>query len=226
MWLSCGIMEEGNIRLETTGTPQGGVISPLLSNVYLHWLDHQWNQWGFNRQAKLLRYADDFIILCEKRPEFYMSKVQHVVDRLGLTINSEKSKIADLNQGECFDCLGCQFDWRVRRAGKRPNAQYSPSRKAMKAMKSKITQLVRQRQHVKLPNLVEELNPVLRGWGNYFVASQCREKFGHIDTHVHYTLCIMLRTYVQGAPSHLRGILSHNKSIRLGVHSKRSLRFF
>lgn len=81
MWLKAGVMEEGQVRKETTGTPQGGVISPLLANLYLPWLDATWDKEGFGKRqhdAHLVRYADDFVILCTKRPEFYLAQAKKV----------------------------------------------------------------------------------------------------------------------------------------------------
>ncbi|MDD8405122.1 hypothetical protein LAW58_23665 [Escherichia coli] len=77
MWLTAGVMEDMRLRRETTGTPQGGVISPLLANLYLHWLDHSWEMKSFGKRphnAHIVRYADDFVILCKENPEFYLKQ--------------------------------------------------------------------------------------------------------------------------------------------------------
>ena len=79
LWLEAGVMEEMQVRKETTGTPQGGVISPLLANLYLHWLDRYWERKGLGgreHNAHLVRYADDFVILCRARPETYLALAQ------------------------------------------------------------------------------------------------------------------------------------------------------
>ena len=96
MWLKAGVMEEMGVRTETTGTPQGGVISPLLANLYLHWLDQTWEKKGFGERhhdAHIVRYADDFVILCKERPEFYLEQAKQVLDRLGLMLNAKKTRV-------------------------------------------------------------------------------------------------------------------------------------
>ncbi|KMQ72777.1 Retron-type RNA-directed DNA polymerase [Candidatus Burkholderia pumila] len=97
---------DGNDR-DTTG----GVISPLLANLYLHWLDHTWVKKAFaNRpyDAHIVRYANDFVILCNKNPEFYLGEAKKVLDRLGLTLNAQKTRIVDARE-EPFDFLGHRF---------------------------------------------------------------------------------------------------------------------
>ena len=86
MWLQAGVMEDMRVRETTTGTPQGGVISPLLANLYLHWLDSTWESKAFGRRphdAHIVRYADDFVILCRENPEFYLGEARKVLDRTG-----------------------------------------------------------------------------------------------------------------------------------------------
>ena len=111
MWLKASVMEEGQVRKETTGTPQGGVISPLLVNLYLHWLDATWDKEGFGKRqhdAHLDRYADDFVILCTKRSEFYLAQAKKVLDRLGLSLNEKKTRIMSFRE-ETIDFLGHRF---------------------------------------------------------------------------------------------------------------------
>ena len=89
MWLKAGVMEDMSVRAVTTGTPQGGVISPLLANLYLHWLDQTWDRRKFGERAHdahLVRYADDFVILCKERPDFYLEQAGQVLDRTSLMI--------------------------------------------------------------------------------------------------------------------------------------------
>lgn len=107
MWLKAGVMEEMSVRTATAGTPQGGVISPLLANLYLHWLDLTWEKKGFGNRphdAHLVRYADDFVILCRERPEFYLEQAKLVLDRLGLTLNAKMTRILNARE-EMFDFL-------------------------------------------------------------------------------------------------------------------------
>jgi len=196
MWLNAGVLEEMGVRKATTGTPQGGVISPLLANLYLHWLDRFWVKRGFGNRshdAHLVRYADDFVILCSQRPEQYLAQAQQVLDRLGLTLNAKKTRIVN-TRGETFDFLGHRFAVRSSKRSGQTKTFYYPNPKAMKAVKEKIREAVRTGQHRNLPDLIQErINPILRGWGNYFKTSNSRLHLLSIARYTTYTLCIMLR---------------------------------
>jgi len=196
MWLKAGVMEELGVRKETTGTPQGGVISPLLANLYLHWLDRTWERRGFGERrhdAHIVRYADDFVILCSQRPEFYLDQARAVLDRLGLTLNAKKTRILNARE-DTFDFLGHRFAIRASKRSGELKTFYYPTPKAMKSVKTKIREVVRTGQHRDLPDLIQEkVNPILRGWGNYFKTGNSRMHFLSIANYTTYTLCIMLR---------------------------------
>lgn len=196
MWLTAGAMEEMKIRTETTGTPQGGVISPLLANLYLHWLDSTWEKKAFGKRphdAHIVRYADDFVILCSKRPEFYLEQAKKVLDRLGLTLNDKKTRIVNAKE-EPFDFLGHRFAAQPSKVTGELKTFYYPAPKAMKSVKKKIREVVRGGQHWDLPVLIKEkVNPILRGWGNYFKTGNSRKHFLSIANYAVWTLCIMLR---------------------------------
>jgi RNA-directed DNA polymerase len=196
MWLKAGVMEEMSVRTETAGTPQGGVVSPLLANLYLHWLDQTWEKKGFGERAHdahLVRYADDFVILCKERPEFYLEQAKLVLDRLGLTLNAKKTRILNARE-ETFDFLGHRFAVQPSKVTGKLKTYYYPSPKAMKSVKKKIREHVRTGQHWDLPVLVKEkINPLLRGWGNYFKTGNSRKHFQSIANYTTWTLCIMLR---------------------------------
>lgn len=196
LWLKAGVMEDMAVRKEVTGTPQGGVISPLLANLYLHWLDRVWEtrEYGGRRHdAHIVRYADDFVILCKRNPEFYLEQAKAVLDRLGLTLNAEKTRIVHAREGS-FDFLGHRFV--VQRSSRTGNWKpyYYPAPKAMASVKSRIREIARTGQHRNLPDLIKHrLNPVLRGWGHYFKTGNSRKHFKSIDNYVVWVLCIMLR---------------------------------
>lgn len=196
LWLTAGVMENGQIRKESTGTPQGGVLSPLLANIYLHWLDSSWEKKLFNKRlhdAHLVRYADDFVILCRKNPEYYLGEVKKILDRLGLTLNTEKTQVINAKQRH-FDFLGYRFVVHPSKITGKINTYYYPSPKAMQTVKSKIREKVRIAQHWKLPQLIkEEINPILSGWGNYFKTGNSRHHFLKIANYTTYILTIMLR---------------------------------
>ena len=196
MWLKAGVMEEMSVRTATTGTPQGGVISPLLANLYLHWLDQTWDKRKFGERshdAHLVRYADDFVILCKERPDFYLEQARQVLDRLGLTLNAKKTRVLNV-EAEPFDFLGHRFTVRPSKKTGKQNTFYHPSPKAMNSIKKKVREIVQTGQHWELPLLIKErINPLLRGWGNYFKMGNSRKHFVSIANYTTYTLCIMLR---------------------------------
>ena len=196
LWLKAGVMEDMAVRKETTGTPQGGVISPLLANLYLHWLDHVWEAKAFGKRphdAHIVRYADDFVILCNRNPEFYLEQAKAVLDRLGLTLNAQKTRVVNAKE-EPFDFLGHRFVVQRSKRTEDWKTYYYPAPKAMASVKSKIREVARHGQHWNLPDLVRErLNPILRGWGNYFKTGNSRKHFQSIDNYAVWVLCIMLR---------------------------------
>jgi len=196
MWLQAGVMEDMRIRQTTTGTPQGGVISPLLANLYLHWLDSTWESKAFGRRphdAHIVRYADDFVILCRENPEFYIGEARKVLDRLGLTLNAQKTRIVDARE-EQFDFLEHRFAVQPSKRTGQLKTFYYPAPKAMKAVKKKLREEVSSGQHWNLQDLIRDrVNPILRGWGNYFKTANSRKHFLSIANYAVWTLCIMLR---------------------------------
>lgn len=193
-WLRAGVMEEGRESKRLSGTPQGGVISPLLSNIYLHVLDTMWED-RYARLGVLVRYADDFVILCRTRAKCEEAelRVRHIMSRLGLTLHAEKTRRADLTWGrEGFDFLGCHLHKRMsgkiwERTGRRVYfLQRWPSRRSMKRVRSRIRELTgSHRNGVKdVRRLVRDLNPVLHGWGNYFKTGNAAKKFNEVDSYV------------------------------------------
>jgi group II intron reverse transcriptase/maturase len=196
MWLKAGVMEDMQVRAVTTGTPQGGVISPLLANLYLNWLDRYWVRKGFGTKpydGHIVRYADDFVILCSRQPEFYFGEASSVLSRLGLTLNQQKTRIVDVHK-EPFDFLGHRFAVQPSKRSGKIKTYYYPSPKAMTSVKKRIHDAARGGQHWNLPELIKErLNPLLRGWGNYFKTGNSRMHFKSIDNYVTYVLAIMLR---------------------------------
>lgn len=195
-WLKAGIMENSSIKEQIIGTPQGGVISPLLANLYLHWLDTVWEKKGFNERkhdAHLVRYADDFVIVCSQNPDKYLEEAKRVLDKLGLTLNQEKTSVIDMHKSG-FDFLGHHFVLQPSKRDQRLKCFYYPSSKAMKSVKQKLHKVISKGQHIPLPELIQyKVNPILRGWGNYFKTGNARKHFQRIDNYTRVTLCIMLR---------------------------------
>src|SRR5207247_3806252 len=114
-WLAAGVMDDGQYRATTAGTPQGGVISPLLSNIYLHVLDRVWED-RCAHLGTLVRYADDFVVMCDTKAavEEARRRVSGVLARLGLELHPEKTRIVDLSRGrDGFVFLGCHLRMRM-----------------------------------------------------------------------------------------------------------------
>ena len=193
-WLRAGVLAEG-VRSETvTGTPQGGVISPLLANIYLHAFDRAWAEHGV---GEVVRYADDFVVLCQTREQAEQAQVRAtaLLGELGLSLHPEKTRVVDLREGkEGFDFLGCHFRARVsgrmlERGIRRYYLHRWPSQRAMKRARQRIKALTgRNRVGWQLRDLIEDLNPFLRGWGNYFRTGNAANKFLHMDCYVAFRL--------------------------------------
>ena len=123
----------------------------------------------------IVRYADDFVILCKRRPEFYLAQAKVVIDRLGLTLNAQKTRIVNA-EVDSFVFLGHTFVVQPSKVSGKRWAYYYPSPKAMRSVKEKIREVVRTGQHLELPSLIKErVNPILRGWGNLLQDRQFKE---------------------------------------------------
>jgi len=196
-WLTAGVMDEGKVTNPTSGTPQGGVISPLLSNIYLAVLDDVWSK-RCAHLGELIRYADDFVVMCKTRRDVdeAENRVKHVMTRLGLELHPDKTRKVDLSWGkEGFDFLGCHLRKRLsgpiwEKERKRVYfLQRWPAARAMKRIRQRVKDLTpRSRCHADLRDVVAKLNPVLRGWGGYFKTGNAAQKFNEIDSYVYRRL--------------------------------------
>lgn len=167
-WLTAGVMSDGNLTYQTTGTPQGGVISPLLANIYLHSLDSALTNWGY----KVVRYADDMVVLC---PSLNKAKTalgllkQMAEGELKLTLHPKKTRLTTFGQG--FDFLGFTFKRQHRVARKR----------ALEKFKERVRELTPRQTHLTLKEVIANLNPLIRGWGNYFRLGHMKGRFEVLD---------------------------------------------
>jgi len=185
-WLECGVMEDGTVRETLAGTPQGGVISPLLANIYLNKLDRIWAA-RCSQLGELVRYADDFVALCatESQAKEALRRIGLVMNRLGLTLHPAKTRLVDLRRGrESFVFLGCTL--RKKRSIQRwPGKHFMqrwPSPKATKKLRDRVRELTSKKQSGKdVKQLIAELTPVLRGWGNYFRTGNADREFNKMD---------------------------------------------
>ena len=192
-WLEAGVMEDGVVSATTAGTPQGGVISPLLSNIYLHVLDVLWTRHSAPL-GTLVRYADDFVVMCRSRRECEQAeeRTRVILARLGLELHPEKTRRVELTDGkEGFDFLGCHLHkrlsgrlWEQQRL-RRYYLQRWPSRRSMQRIRQRVKELTpRGRCHADLRVVIADLNPVLQGWGQYFSTGNASACFVQIDRYV------------------------------------------
>jgi len=190
-WLEAGVMEQGSLRQTVAGTPQGGVISPLLSNIYLHVLDRAFEEQG---TGVLVRYCDDFVVVCETEAQARAAErlAGQVLVSLGLELHPDKTRVVDLREGrEGFDFLGCHFRARVsgrllERGIRRYYLHRWPSARSMKRVRQRVKDLTGARRGgaKDIREVIRDLNPVLRGWGNYFRTGNAALKFNQLDRYV------------------------------------------
>ncbi len=197
-WLRAGVMDEGAVRKSTTGTPQGGVISPLLANIVLDELDERWER-EWSHLGLLVRYADDFVVAChtQRQATEALQRVGEILASLGLSLHPDKTRIVALRvRGEGFDFLGCHL--RIMRShfkGKTYLFRW-PRSKAMTAVRARIRQVTDARRwsgKLDLAAVIAELNPILRGWGAYFRTGNASRHFQAIDRFVTERLHRLLR---------------------------------
>ncbi len=192
-WLEAGVMEEGVVSATVAGTPQGGVISPLLSNIYLHVLDVLWTRHSAPL-GTLVRYADDFVVMCRtaKDCEQAEARIRVILERLGLELHPQKTRRVNLHDGkEGFDFLGCHLHKRL--SGKIWEEQRKrlyflhrwPSQRSMQRIRQRVKALTpRSRCHTDLRTIIAALNPILRGWGQYFRTGNVQVRFNQLDSYV------------------------------------------
>ena len=192
-WLEAGVMEAGTVSPTVAGTPQGGVISPLLSNIYLHVLDVLWTRHSAPL-GTLVRYADDFVVVCTTAAQCEQAeaRIRVILARLGLELHPEKTAQVALLDGACgFDFLGCHLHKRMSGTlweQKRKRVYYLqrwPSQRSMQRIRQRVKALTpRSACHRDLRDVIAEINPVVRGWGQYFRTGNASKQFVQIDRYV------------------------------------------
>jgi len=187
-WLKAGVMVEGKMMESLVGTPQGGVISPLLANIYLHQMDEIWERENAT-VGELTRYCDDFAVLSKTRPgvEESRKRIEEILRRLKLELHPEKTRIVELNWGKGgFNFLG----WHARKcASVKYRGRYYlnrwPSSASMKKLYGKFRVMVYRNRGVRnARELVIGLNQLLRGWANYFCTGNSTKKFQQAQKHL------------------------------------------
>jgi RNA-directed DNA polymerase len=188
-WLKAGILDEGVVHEPESGTPQGGVLSPVLANLYLHAVDAEWLRRGQEgiggeRFGHWVRYADDAVILCrtEDGARRALDEVRSLLAPLGLRMNQEKTRLVQAREG--FDFLGFHLRWVPSRRTMRHFVLWRPSRRALRNIRERL------RQHARRVHpgedasvLITRLNRSLVGWANYFRPGHASTDFRKVDQH-------------------------------------------
>jgi group II intron reverse transcriptase/maturase len=195
--LRAGVMESGIVRHPDTGTPQGGVISPSMCNVYLHRLDRAWDTRTY---GVLVRFADDLLVVCKSRQQAQaaLMRLRELLADLGLAPKEAKTRIVELAvSGEGFDFLGFHHRMvRSRGTHGRRGVEFLarwPSDRAMRRARDRITELtVRSWLRLPVEEVVKDLNRFLRGWANYFRYGHCTDRFRKIEQHARDRLALFI----------------------------------
>ena len=197
-FLKAGILGEDQVERDTvTGTPQGGILSPLLANIALSLLDEHfaeaWESWGdFNARSRrrrkgmatyrLVRYADDFVVLVagtRAHAETLRDEVAAVLRPMGLRLSEDKTTIAHIDEG--FDFLGFRIQRRRQKGSNKRFVYTWPSKKALASIKAKVRAITRGGTNQPLAVVLRRLNPVLRGWANYFRHGVSKATFDYLN---------------------------------------------
>ncbi|MGH9439777.1 MAG: group II intron reverse transcriptase/maturase, partial [Terriglobia bacterium] len=231
LWLQTPVVEAPwekggtpKVSRSKKGTPQGGVISPLLANLYLHWFDkvfHRADGPAHWARAKLVRYADDFVVLARyvspKLSGFIETKLESWME---LEINRDKTRVIDLKQkGASLDFLGFTFRYEPDHFGHGHRyLKVGPSKKALKREREKLHEMTSGRaRSTPIPVLVEDLNRHLKGWANYFRFGYPRHAFDQINEHVQVCLRQNLRRRSQRPFRPPEGVTDYANFKRLGL---------
>ena len=217
MFLDAGVLDGETLVYPDAGTPQGSPLSPLLANVYLDQLDKGWRATGLAGQwqsrARIVRYADDFVILYERYPTLVRKALDHIVEGMGLTLSEEKTRMVDAEDG--FDFLGFRFVRHYsKRKGRKVNTWF-PSPKAVQRARDRICELTYpSRLAEKLPQEVKaEVEAVLRGWTGYFRNSQGSVQIGKVYSYAQERLARYWRRQ-----HHLRRAGRYRDLYKNGLH--------
>lgn len=233
MWLKAPVVEavegrggggESLGKRNRKGTPQGGVISPLLSNLYLHWFDKVFytaSGPAYWAKAKLVRYADDFVVLARYQEKQLQGWIESKLeDWMRLEINRDKTRVIHLGrQGENLDFLGYTFRYDRDRKGRQQRyLNVTISKKALRRERRRLCEMIsKERCSMPLPELIEEINRHLRGWANYFSYGYPRQGFREINAYVRQRLTQHVRRRSQRPFRPPEGISYYEHFNRMGL---------
>ena len=185
--LEAGYIEQGSLFPTSRGTPQGGVVSPCLSNVLLTPFDKEMRRKGY----RLTRWADDWVVTCRTRSEAVqaLATATKILQKLGVTLNAKKTRIVNIKQG--FEFLGFKIGQgkgvlrlpasKIKAKLNKRNLYALPKDKSVTRFKDAVRQKTRRRSPLTTEEIVKELNPLIRGWGNYYKRSNVRRLFNQLD---------------------------------------------
>jgi group II intron reverse transcriptase/maturase len=199
-WLDCAVEEEGQRWKPDRGVPQGGVISPLLANIYLHVLDEVWEKRCYTERGgpnvQLVRYADDLVLLTNKDAVWAMARLRSILERLGLELNEEKSRVVNAEEAT-FDFLGFTYR-RVphRTRSTRVTIRY-PSKKAQQRLRQRMRVIFNPMAPVPVDERIRRANLFLRGWVNYFRIGNSCHAFKGVRRYVNMKLRRVLQRQVK-----------------------------
>jgi len=171
-WLSCGYVEDGQHRQSKRGTPQGGVISPLLANIYLNSLDRAYERSRIGSikacSIHLVRYADDMVILAQRDLDKGIELLEHYLNRLGLRLNQEKTRRLDFRVDKKVEFLGFQFHRVINQKTRKSLILVEPSPASQKKCRAKVKQLINHRIPLRVKDQIVNVNQFISGWTNYY----------------------------------------------------------
>jgi group II intron reverse transcriptase/maturase len=219
--LRSGVMEDGAVRRDVIGTPQGGVISPCLCNVYLHRFDRQWAQRG---HGVVVRFADDLLAMCKTRAEAEaaLASLRQILGELGLELKDAKTRIVHLEEGgEGVDFLGFHHRW--VRANRARHVQFLarwPSRRAMQHARDRVREITaRERLLLPIEDIVQDLNGYLRGWAGYFRYGNSARHFNLVEHHAHNRFALFVAKRHQRTRAYGWRVVTYASPNRLGLIS-------
>ena len=231
MWLETPVVEPGSgggtpdkWSRSKKGTPQGGVISPLLANVYLHWFDTLFHRAGGPARwatAKLVRYADDLVVMARYQTPKLIGWIESKMGWLSLEINRDKTRVVNLGEDKTsLDFLGYTFRWdRDLYGSGRRYLNVEPSKKALQRQRDRINELTDRRQGcTPIPRLITKLNRQLKGWATYFSLGYPSKAYRKINWHLGYRLANHLKHHRSQRPYQLpEGTTYYEHLQRLGL---------
>jgi group II intron reverse transcriptase/maturase len=219
--LRAGVMQDAAVRRSVAGTPQGGVVSPVLCNVYLHRLDRQWTERG---AGVLVRFADDLVVLCSTRAEAQraLAALRAILTELGLRAKDAKTRTVHLREGgEGLEFLGFHHRW-VR--GNTPRSRHLcflvrwPTRQAMQHARDRVRELTaRSRLRLPVGQIVRDINRYLRGWSGYFRYGNSARQFTQMTTYALERLAVFVRKRHRRSRNYGWWAVVHRSRDRMGL---------